>query len=63
MAFCNSPLMNVVEAYIHFTPGLIDDDGKVSNSGTEDFLRNYMMEFDGFIERVYSAIPRPTRTG
>lgn len=60
MAFCNSPLMNSIEVYIHFTPGLIDDDGKVSVKSTEDFLHNYMVEFTAFIERVYTAIPRIT---
>jgi chromate reductase len=58
LAFCNSPLMNLIEAYIEFTPGLITDDGKVTVSSTEEFLRNYMKEFQGFIERVYMAIPR-----
>ena len=60
LAFCNSPLMNAIEAYIEFTPGLISDDGKVTVSSTEEFLRNYMKEFHGFIERVYMAIPRAT---
>src|SRR5678809_1697251 len=27
LCFCNSPLMNMVEAYIHFKPGLITADG------------------------------------
>ena len=60
LAFCNSPLMNAIEAYIEFTPGLVSDDGKVTVSSTEEFLRNYMKEFHGFIERVYTAIPRAT---
>lgn len=59
MAFCDSPLMNSIEAYIQFKPGLITDDGDVTNEGTAEFLRNYMVEFYGFIERVYTAIPRP----
>ena len=58
MAFCNSPLMNSIEAYIQFKPGLITDDGDVANEATAEFLRNYMAEFYGFIERVYTAIPR-----
>ena len=58
LAFCNSPLMNSIEAYIQFEPGLITDDGKVTNATTEEFLRNYMQEFYAFIERVYTAIPR-----
>ena len=33
--------MNAIEAYIHFTPGLITDDGEVTNESTEEFLRNY----------------------
>ena len=58
LSFCNSPQMNAIEAYIEFTPGLIDDDGKVTNQSTEEFLRNYLLEFSGFIARVYMAIPR-----
>jgi chromate reductase len=58
LSFCNSPQMNAIEAYIHFTPGLIDKDGTVSEKSTEEFLRNYMKEFSGFITRVYVALPR-----
>ena len=60
MAFCNSPLMNSIEAYVQFEPGLITDDGQVTNMATEDFLRNYMTEFHGFIARVYTVLPRNT---
>jgi chromate reductase len=58
MAFCKSPLMNTVEAYIQFTPGLINDDGEVTNEKTASFLRGYMQELHGFITRVYTALPR-----
>jgi chromate reductase len=58
LAFCNSPLMNSIEAYIHFEPGLIAEDGAVANPSTEEFLRNYMAEFEAFIQRVYTALPR-----
>ena len=58
MAFCNSPLMNAIEAYIEFTPGLVTDDGEVTVASTRDFLASYMQEFHGFITRVYTAIPR-----
>jgi len=47
-----------IEAYIQFEPGLITEDGRVTNKGTEDFLRKYMVEFHGFIERVYTVLPR-----
>ena len=60
MAFCNSPLMNSIEAYIQFTEGLITDDGAVTNESTAKFLRGFMTEFHGFIGRVYTALPRET---
>ncbi|NYT23478.1 NAD(P)H-dependent oxidoreductase [Alcaligenaceae bacterium] len=58
LCFCNSPLLNTVEAYIHFQPGLIKDDGQVANEKTEQFLRNYMKEFHTFIVRVLTVLPR-----
>jgi len=58
LAFCNSPLMNSIESYIQFTPGLINDRGEVTEPTTEEFLRNYMREYMAFIERVYMALPR-----
>ena len=61
LSFCNSPQMNAPEAYIQFEKGLIDDAGNVTNASTEQFLKDYMDQFLGFIERVYTAIPRPTR--
>lgn len=59
LAFCNAPLMNSVEAYIQFEKGLIDDDGAVAVESTEAFLRAFMREFYSFVERVYTAFPRP----
>ena len=56
LSFCNSPQMNAIEAYIQFAPGLITDDGEVTDETTEEFLRNYMREFQAFIERVYTAL-------
>jgi chromate reductase len=58
LSFCNSPQMNAIEAYVQFTPGLITDDGKVTEASTEKFLASYMKEFAGFIGRVYTALPR-----
>jgi len=55
LCFCNSPLMNTLEAYIQFTPGLITDDGQVTIDTTAEFLRNYMAEFHTFIARVERA--------
>ena len=58
LAFCNSPQMNAIEAYIQFAPGLINDEGDVTVESTRDFLRHYMASFHGFITRVYTALPR-----
>ena len=58
LGYCNSPQMNAPEAYIQFTPGLIDDQGEVTDESTADFLRNYMAEFHKFIVRVYTVLPR-----
>jgi chromate reductase len=58
LAFCNSPLMNSIEAYIQYEQGLINDDHDVTNETTKSFLSNYMSEFHQFIERVYTALPK-----
>jgi chromate reductase len=58
LSFCNSPQMNAPEAYIHFTPGLITDDGEVTVASTEEFLRNYMSAFHTFIGRALTVLPR-----
>jgi chromate reductase len=58
LGYCNSPQMNAPEAYIQFTPGLITDDGRVTNASTEQFLQTYMNEFHAFIQRVYTVLPR-----
>jgi chromate reductase len=58
LAFCNAPLMNSIEAYVQFEPGLITDVGEVTHEGTETFLRNFMTEFAAFVARVYTVLPR-----
>ncbi len=58
LCFCNSPLMNSIEAYVQFEPGLITDEGEVRVEGTETFLRNFLTEFAGFVARVYTVLPR-----
>jgi chromate reductase len=58
LCFCNSPLMNTMEAYIQFKPGLITEDGTVTNDSTEEFLRKYMNELHLFVQRVLTVLPR-----
>ncbi|MGE5595494.1 MAG: NADPH-dependent FMN reductase [Hyphomicrobiales bacterium] len=58
LSFCNAPQMTSPEAYIHFKPGLITDDGEVTVESTEQFLRTFMHEFRMFIERVLMVLPQ-----
>ena len=64
LSFCNSPQMNAPEAYIQFTPGLITDDGEVTNDATAEFLRNYMqnsMSSSQGFARCYRKTPNCDR--
>jgi chromate reductase, NAD(P)H dehydrogenase (quinone) len=58
LSFCYSPQMTAPEAYIQFTPGLITDDGEVTEASTEQFLRDYMDAFGAFVTRVHAVLPR-----
>jgi chromate reductase len=58
LCFCNAPLMNTVEAYIQFKPGLVTADGEVSDEGIAKFLRNYLSELHTFVARVLTVLPK-----
>ena len=58
LCFCNSPLMNTMEAYLQFKPGLIDADFRVTEPSTEQFLRKYLAEYASFVARVLTVLPR-----
>jgi chromate reductase, NAD(P)H dehydrogenase (quinone) len=60
LAFCNSPLMNSIEAYVQFEKGLIAHDGRVADEKMEEFLRKFITEFHGYVTRVYMVLPRTT---
>ena len=62
LAFCNSPQFNAIEAYIQFTPGLVTDEGDITDESVREFLTTYMREFHAYITRVYTAIPRASGT-
>lgn len=53
-----SPLMNQVEAYIQFKPGLIAADGKVTDESTKQVLQSCMNELHTLIVRVLTVLPR-----
>ena len=58
LSFSDSPQMTAPEAYIQVTPGLITDDGEVTDQSTEQFLRDFMDAFGVFITRVLTVLPR-----
>lgn len=58
LAYCNSPQLGGIEAYIHYKDGLVDDDGEVTVESTREFLRKYMHEYDAFVRRVLTVLPR-----
>ena len=58
LSFCNSPQMNAPEAYLQVTPGLIAEDGTITNDGTRQFLTDWMQDFYQFITRVLTVLPR-----
>src|SRR5688572_8658987 len=60
LAHGKSPQMNAPEAYIHFKPGLITEDGEVTVAATEKFLRDYIDAFHAFVARFAKAAPRIT---
>jgi len=57
LAYCDAPQMMAPEAYLHFTPDLISDDGEVSIKSTQDFLRAFMAKFASFVA-AHKAMPR-----
>ena len=46
-----SPQMVSPEAYIQFTPDLIDGEGKVADASTRAFLEKFMAAFQKFLDR------------
>jgi chromate reductase len=60
-AFCNSPLMNSIEAYIHFEDGLVSEDGHDSIDATREFP--YSSTCRGSRGGVAGPTERPPRDG
>jgi hypothetical protein len=45
-------------AYIQLTPGPITAEGDATEPSTEELLRGFMAEVGGFVQRVYTILPR-----
>jgi chromate reductase len=59
LVYCKSPQLPF-EAYVHFTPDLISDDGVVDDESTTKFLSGYLTELEAFLGRVFTVLPRTT---
>ena len=46
------------ETYIQVTPGLITEDGEITDKETEQFIRDFMEAFAVFVTRVLTVLPR-----
>ena len=60
LCFCNSPLMNTMEAYVQYTPNLVTDDFEVTDESVRGFLRKFLGEMHLFTTRVLTVLPRET---
>lgn len=58
LSYCNARQMTAPEGYITIKPGLITDDGDVTNEKTAAFLTDFMVEFRDHVERVLTVLPR-----
>lgn len=55
LSFLDAPQLNAPEAYITFVPEHFGPDGEVHDERTAAFLRHYMEEYCGFVQRVLAA--------
>jgi chromate reductase len=55
LSFLASPELAQPEAYIQTTPGLISEDGEISNEGTTEFLITWLKAFHAHITHTLSA--------
>jgi len=62
LGYCNSPQMTTPEAYIQTSPGVVTNDGEVTDVSTARFLQKFMAEFRMHIDRVL-AHARPSESG
>ena len=50
--------MTAPEAYIQFSPEVFRDDGEITDESTRAFLCRFMEEFQAYVGRVLTVIPR-----
>jgi len=51
LAYLDVPTLGQPEVFIHFTQGLIDTDGTITNDGTRKFLQGFVDRYVAFLAR------------
>lgn len=62
LSFLDAPQLNSPEAYITFKPEVFGEDGEVRDESTAAFLRYFMAQYLGFVQRVL-AVNAPGHIG
>jgi chromate reductase, NAD(P)H dehydrogenase (quinone) len=52
LAYLDMPTLGQPEVFVHFTPGLIDDDGNVSNDTTRKFLQGFVDRYTAWVRKL-----------
>jgi NAD(P)H-dependent FMN reductase len=52
LGYLDVPTLGQPEVYIHFTQGLIDDEGNISNDGTRKFLQSFVDHYVAWIAKM-----------
>lgn len=52
LVFLNMPTMQQPEAYVGNVEALLDDEGRLTNEGTRDFLKTFVDAFSDWIEKT-----------
>ncbi len=52
LGYLDVPTLGQPEAYIQFTPGLIDDAGNITNEGTQKFLQGYIDRYAAWVGKL-----------
>jgi chromate reductase len=55
LGYLDMPTLGQPEVFIHFRDGLIDDQGSITNEGTQKFLQGFVTKFTAWIELVSPA--------
>jgi len=55
LGYLDMPTLGQPEVFLHFKDGLIDDQGTITNEGTQKFLQGFVTKFTAWIEQLSPA--------